>query len=204
MLWSFVKKANFQSVILICDIALSSKYVYSLEDYKHNLISIIFTKELTVFEKRVYYFFNLIFNMHFLPITLENQWFIWYHNCECFSICSNVCWELSLYLNVSHRVFQFFALFCHIKNAYWEQFLVICWSNVWRRNNLFNIVKFCSKSGGITVNSWEFLLCEIVSIVINLRERWASQTCWWDLQWSKIDGLCSWSPDLSVWNAMII
>jgi len=51
-----VKKANFQGVILICDKALKSKYVYILEDYKHNLISIIFTKELTVFEKRVYYF----------------------------------------------------------------------------------------------------------------------------------------------------
>ena len=39
------KKANFQVVMLNCDKALSSKYVYSLEDYKHNLISIIFTKD---------------------------------------------------------------------------------------------------------------------------------------------------------------
>jgi len=31
--------------MLICDKALSSKYVYSLEDYKHNRISIIFTKD---------------------------------------------------------------------------------------------------------------------------------------------------------------
>jgi len=38
-------------VILICDKALLSKYVYSLEGSKHNPISIIFTKELTVFEK---------------------------------------------------------------------------------------------------------------------------------------------------------
>jgi len=37
--------------LLSCDKALSSKYVYSLEDYKNNLISNIFTKELTVFEK---------------------------------------------------------------------------------------------------------------------------------------------------------
>ena len=55
-----MKKANFQGVILICDRALSSKYVYSLEDYKHNLISIIFAKELTVFEKRAYYFLNTL------------------------------------------------------------------------------------------------------------------------------------------------
>ena len=41
MLWSFVNKG----VMLICDKALSSKYVYSLEDYKHILISIIFTKD---------------------------------------------------------------------------------------------------------------------------------------------------------------
>jgi len=39
-----VKKANFQGVILICDKALSSKYVQRLEDYIHNLISIIFKK----------------------------------------------------------------------------------------------------------------------------------------------------------------
>jgi len=34
--------------MLVCDKALSSKYVYSLEDYKRNLISIILqkTKEL--------------------------------------------------------------------------------------------------------------------------------------------------------------
>jgi len=48
MRWSFVKKANFQGVMLICDKALSSKYVYSLEDYKRNLISIIFTKDIWI------------------------------------------------------------------------------------------------------------------------------------------------------------
>jgi len=38
--------------MLICDKALSSKYVYNLEDYKHNLISIIgsfFEKEYIIF-----------------------------------------------------------------------------------------------------------------------------------------------------------
>jgi len=82
-----VKKANFKDVTLICDKALSSKYVYSLEDYKHNLISIIFTKELTVFTIRVYYFLNLIFNTHLLPITLENETFITDDNGESFCVC---------------------------------------------------------------------------------------------------------------------
>ena len=79
----FLKKVK----LLSCDKALSSKYVYSLEDYKHNLISIIFTKELTIFEKRVYYFLNLIFNIHFLPITLENELFITDDNGESFCVC---------------------------------------------------------------------------------------------------------------------
>ena len=35
------EKANFQGVSSICDKVLSSKYVYSLEVYKHNLILII-------------------------------------------------------------------------------------------------------------------------------------------------------------------
>jgi len=39
MSWWFVKKANFQGVALICGKALSSKYVYSPEVYKHNLIN---------------------------------------------------------------------------------------------------------------------------------------------------------------------
>jgi len=51
-----VKKANFKGVILIYDKALSSKYVYNLQGYKHNPISTMFTKEVTVFEKSVYYF----------------------------------------------------------------------------------------------------------------------------------------------------
>jgi len=33
------EKANFQGVSPICDKALSSKYVYSLEVYKHNRIN---------------------------------------------------------------------------------------------------------------------------------------------------------------------
>jgi len=85
-----VKKANFKDVILICDKVLSSKYVYSLEDCKHHLISIIFTKALTVFEK-IIYFFNLIFYSHFLPITLENQAFITDDNRESFCVCCYVC-----------------------------------------------------------------------------------------------------------------
>jgi len=36
-----VKKANFKGLILICDKALSPKYVYSLEVYKHNPITIL-------------------------------------------------------------------------------------------------------------------------------------------------------------------
>jgi len=39
MSWWLVKKANFQGAALICDKALSSKYVYSPEVYKHNLIN---------------------------------------------------------------------------------------------------------------------------------------------------------------------
>jgi len=78
-------------VIFICDKALSSKYVYSLEDYKHHLISIIFTKELTVFEKRVDYFFNLIFYSHLLPIALENETLIGDDNGKSFCVCSDVC-----------------------------------------------------------------------------------------------------------------
>jgi len=39
MSWWFVKKANFQGAALICDKALSSKYVYSLKVYEHNLIN---------------------------------------------------------------------------------------------------------------------------------------------------------------------
>ena len=96
------KKQTFKMWCSFCDKALSSKYVYSLEDYKHNLISIIGS------------FFNI--QHAILLIALENQTFIANHNGESFCVCSEVCWELSLYLNVSHRVFQFFALFCHIKN----------------------------------------------------------------------------------------
>ena len=163
MLWSFVRKANFQDVILICDKALSSKYVYSLEDYKHNLISIIFTKELTVFLKKVYYFLNLIFNTQFLPITLENETFITEDNGESFCVCCYVCGELRLYLNVSHRVFQFFALFWDVKDKHWEQFLVICQGYIWRRNQLFNIVKLCSERRGISINPWKILLNKVLS-----------------------------------------
>jgi len=39
--WIVCEKNKLKGVILICDKALSSKYVYSLEDYKHNPISII-------------------------------------------------------------------------------------------------------------------------------------------------------------------
>jgi len=31
--WMFLKRTNIQGVMFICDKALSSKYVYSLEDY---------------------------------------------------------------------------------------------------------------------------------------------------------------------------
>jgi len=42
--WMFLKRTNIQGVMFICDKALSSKYVYSLEDYKHNLLSGIITR----------------------------------------------------------------------------------------------------------------------------------------------------------------
>ena len=86
-----------------------------------------------------------------------------------FCVYSDVCWKLSLDLNVSHRVFEFFALFCHIKDKHWEQFLVIWWGYIWRRNQLFNIVKLCSECRGISINPWKFLLSKVCVIVINLR-----------------------------------
>ena len=48
------------------------------------------------------------------------------------------------------QIFEFFALFCHVENKHWEQFLVICRSCIWRRNQLFNIVKLCSERRGIS------------------------------------------------------
>jgi len=66
-------------------------------------------------------------------------------------------------------VTEFVTLFCHIKNKHWKQFLGICWSNVWRRNQLFNIVKLCSECRSISINPWKFLLSEVSVIIINLR-----------------------------------
>jgi len=65
-----------------CDKALSSKYVYSLKDYKHNPISIIGS-----FLKKSF----LIFNMNFLPITLEIETFITDDNRKSFCVCCYVC-----------------------------------------------------------------------------------------------------------------
>ena len=78
----------------------------------------------------------LIFNTRFLSTTLENQWFIWYHNGKSFRICRHVCWELSLYLNVSHRVFELFWLFWDIENENWEQLFEIRGLN-WGKNQFF-------------------------------------------------------------------
>jgi len=51
---------------------------------------------------------------------MENETFITDDNGESLCVCCYVCWKLGLYLNVSHRVFQFLALalFCHIKNKH--------------------------------------------------------------------------------------
>jgi len=86
------EKANFQGVSPICDKALSSKYVYSLEVYKHSLINH------WKFLKKEF----LIFNAHFLSITLENETLfiqssmahfhsVAYDNGESFCVCGDVC-----------------------------------------------------------------------------------------------------------------
>jgi len=107
--------------------------------------------------------------MHLLPITLENETFITDDNGESFCVWGDICWTLSLDLNVSHKVFEFFALFCHIKDKHWEQLFIICRVYIWRRNQLFNIVKLCSERRGIYINPWKFLLSKVHVVVINLR-----------------------------------
>ena len=113
MLWWFAKKSKLSR----CDAHFVAKHFRQNMFIALKTINIIWFQSLAVF---------LIFYWHLLPIALENQWFIWYHNGESFSICRHFCWKLGLYLHVSHRVFQFFALFCHIKDKHREQFLVIC------------------------------------------------------------------------------
>ena len=103
----------------------------------------------------------LIFNTHFLPIALENETFITDDNGESFCVCCYVCRKLGLCLNVSHRVFEFYALFCHVKGKHWEQFLVICRGYIRRRNQLFNIVKRFSERCSISLNHWKFLLSKV-------------------------------------------
>jgi len=55
--------------------------------------------------------------MHFLPIALENEIFITDDNSKSFCVCCYVCWKLSLDLNVSHRVFEFFAVLSRQKQT---------------------------------------------------------------------------------------
>ena len=117
-------------VLIVCEKSKFFKVWHSFvtKQYRQNMfiglkaINIIRFQSLAVFWKKSF----LLFNMHFLSVTLENETFTTDENDESFCVCSYVCWELCFYLDVSHRVFEFIALFCHVKDKHWEQFLEIC------------------------------------------------------------------------------
>ena len=151
--------------------------------------------------------FNSIFNPHHVAIALENQTFVWYNNRKRFCFCCYICRELRLDLNVSHRVFEFLALSCHVKDKHWEELFLIWRGNVWWRNQLFEVVKLCSKRCCVTVNPRKLLLCKIGVIILNLRGyllEFSITNMFVRLQRLQIDGLCSWLTALSVWKATII
>jgi len=66
-----------------------------------------------------------------------------------------------------NTVFKFFTLFRNVKDKQWKELFVIFRCVVRRRNQFFNIVKFCSKRRGIAINSWKFLWPEMFAVIIN-------------------------------------